>query len=300
MQLQEAIDEFILYIDIERNFSAHTITSYTLDLNMFLEFLIRNNRSLELEDINKLIVRRFIQEKVKLNNLKPNTIHRKISSLRSFSKYCTQERLLQNDFMIGIERPKRENKLPVYMTLQELQKLFHYLDHNTERFALRNNLMFKLLATSGIRRSELSSLIWEQIDLNNQVMKIYGKGKKERLIPLHPIVIPLLKKYYESLLEYQLHPTQPVFLNKNGDYLNPRGLHKIFKETLAKANLPPQRFSLHHLRHTFATLLLQENKENADLRIIQELLGHESLATTQVYTHIDFNQKRKAINTFKL
>ncbi|WMT18525.1 tyrosine-type recombinase/integrase [Parageobacillus toebii] len=131
-------------------------------------------------------------------------------------------------------------------------------------------------------------------------MRIYGKGKKERLLPLHPMVVPLIKSYMESLEEYQLHPSQPVFLNKNGKKLNPRGLHKIFKEILQKAGLPPQRFSLHHLRHTFATLLIQENKENVDLRTVQELLGHESLVTTQVYTHVDFEQKKKAIETFNI
>lgn len=91
-----------------------------------------------------------------------------------------------------------------------------------------------------------------------------------------------------------------MLLNKRGEKINPRGLHKVFKETLEKAGLPPKRFSLHHLRHTFATLLLQENKENVDLRILQELLGHESLATTQVYTHVDFNQKKKAIESFNI
>lgn len=108
----------------------------------------------------------------------------------------------------------------------------------------------------------------------------------------------------ESLEEYQLHPSQPVFLNKNDKKLNSHGLHKLFKEILQKAGLPPQRSSLHHLRHTFATLLIQDNKENVDLRVdlrtVQELLGHKSLVTTQVYTHVDFEQKKKAIETFNI
>lgn len=300
MQLQQAIDEFILYIEIERNYSENTISSYELDLNMFHDFLVSHNRSLDVNEINKTIVRRFIQEKIVKDNLKPRTMHRKISSLRSFTKYCTQENILENDFMIGIERPRTDDKLPVYMTLPELRKLFKYLDKNIGRFGIRNNLMFKLLATSGMRRSELVSLIWEQIDLTNNTIKVYGKGKKERLVPLHPITLPLFETYRSSSLEYQLHPSQPVFLNRSGNRLNPRGLHKIFKETLERAGLPSQRFSLHHLRHTFATLLLQENKENVDLRIVQELLGHESLATTQVYTHVDFSEKQKAIHSFVL
>ena len=220
---------------------------------MFHDFLIAHGRSLHLNDINKTIVRRFIQEKVTKDQLKPRTLHRKISSLKSFTKYCTQENFLDNDFMTGIERPKVDDKLPVYMTLPELRKLFGYLDQNTSRFALRNNLMFKFLATSGMRRSELVGLIWEQINLDSKTVTIYGKGKKERLVPLHPITIPLFEKYHMSRLEHQIHPSQPVFLNKNGNALDPRGLHKIFKEILEKAGLPPQRFSLHYLRHTFAT-----------------------------------------------
>ena len=114
------------------------------------------------------------------------------------------------------------------------------------------------------------------------------------------MVVPLIKSYMESLEEYQLHPSQPVFLNKNDKKLNSHSLDKIFKEILQKAGLPPQRSSLHHLRHTFATLLIQENKENVNLRTVQELLGHESLVTTQVYTHVDFEQKKKAIETFNI
>lgn len=114
------------------------------------------------------------------------------------------------------------------------------------------------------------------------------------------MVVPLIVDYKNSFSEYLLHPSQPVFINKNGDRLNPRGLHKIFKEILGKSGLPPKRFSLHHLRHTFATLLIQENKENVDLRIVQDLLGHESLVTTQVYTHVDFEQKKNAIDSFNI
>lgn len=169
---------------------------------------------------------------------------------------------------------------------------------------MRNHLLFKLLATTGMRRSEIVELTWEQIDLSNNSIRIYGKEKNERLLPLHPMVVPLIKSYMESLEEYQLHPSQPVFLNKNDKKLNSHGLHKLFKEILQKAGLPPQRSSLHHLRHTFATLLIQDNKENVDLRVdlrtVQELLGHKSLVTTQVYTHVDFEQKKKAIETFNI
>ena len=122
--------------------------------------------------------------------------------------------------------------------------------------------MFKLLATTGMRRQELVDLNWEQLDLAHETIRIIGKGKKERLLPLHQLVVPLLKTYKASLKEYQTHPFEPVFLNKNGERLDPRGLHRIFKTQLEKAGLPPHRFTLHHLRHTFATLMLQQVRMN--------------------------------------
>jgi site-specific recombinase XerD len=140
-----------------------------------------------------------------------------------------------------------------------------------------------LLATTGLRRQELVDLNWEQVDMENQTVRVMGKGNKERLLPLHPMVLPLFHTYRETRQEFQRHPSQPVFLNRNGQRLDPRGLHRIFKQELKKAGLPPARFSLHHLRHTFATLMLQNNVQ-VDLRTLQELLGHESLSTVSVIT----------------
>ncbi|WP_249365297.1 tyrosine-type recombinase/integrase [Cytobacillus citreus] len=198
--------------------------------------------------------------------------------------------------------------------MEELKKLFSFLEQDPHPLAFRNETMIKMLATTGMRRQELVDLTWEQIDFYNGTVLVFGKGKKECLPPLHSMMLPLLKKYKESLKEYQTHPEEPVFRNKNGKVLNPWGLHVIFKEVLKKACLPPHRFSLHHLRHTFSTLLLQQVKaenedefgdvshmpqEKVDIRTLQELLGHESLANTQVYTHIDFESKKKTIASFR-
>ncbi|TDY05374.1 UNVERIFIED_CONTAM: phage integrase family protein [Lysinibacillus xylanilyticus] len=173
------------------------------------------------------------------------------------------------------------------MTLTDLKQLFDYLERSQSRFSIRNELMFKLLATTGLRRSELVSLTWEQVDLVNETIRIDRKGKKERILPLHPHLMPLLASYKASLRAYQIYQTEPVFLN-NRKTLDPRGLHVIFKDMLKNAGLPPTRFTLHHLRHTFETLMLQQNKENVDLRTLQELLGHESITSTQVYTYVEF------------
>ncbi|MCP8970799.1 tyrosine-type recombinase/integrase [Ectobacillus ponti] len=301
MLITETIDEFLMYLEVERNYAENTIRAYAYDLMLFEGFLRNSRRSMmEIEEIRPVNIRRFVQEQVREAGASPRTMQRRISCLKALSRFCVRERFIDQDFTVGIEVPKIEQNLPVYMTLEELQKLFRFLESDTRPLALRNELIFKLLATTGMRRQELVDLNWDQLNLDNQTIRIKGKGKKERLLPLHPIVLPLFQTYMETLDEYQKHSSQPVFLSKNKKVMNPRGLHVLFKNILEKAGLPPTRFSLHHLRHTFATLLLQENKENVDLRLLQELLGHENLSSTQVYTHIDFEQKRKAIGTFKI
>ncbi|QGM30162.1 tyrosine-type recombinase/integrase [Bacillus sp. N3536] len=314
MDLQQAVDEFLLYLKVEQNYSTETIKSYELNLARFHQFLKQHHRSCELQDLNRSIVRRFIQDQMMNANMKPRTIQRRISGLMSFCKYVLKERLIDTDFMVDIKPPKSDFMLPVYMNLSELRQLFLSLEQAQRRLARRNEAMFKLMATTGMRRQELVTLTWGQLDFYNQTIRIFGKGKKERLLPLHPSVLPVLEKYKSALRDHLTHPTEPVFLNKNGHPINPRGLHVVFKEVLRNAGLPPARFSLHHLRHTFATLLLQQPtvqkldadghthviSEKVDLKTLQELLGHESLASTEVYTHIDFASKKKAIDSFDL
>jgi integrase/recombinase XerD len=282
MNYVQATDDYLIYLEVEKNYSVNTLKSYAYDLNLFSHFLQQNNRSLNLGEITSPSVRRFVQDQVINHGIKPRTLQRRISCLKSFSQFCLKENYMKVDFMAGIQAPKSDKDLPIYMTLPDLNKLFSFLERDHRSLALRNELMFKLLATTGMRRQELVDLTWEQIDLSNQTLRVKGKGKKERLLPLHPIVIPLIIEYQKQLLEAQTHYSEPIFYNRNGE----------------KAELPSHRFSLHHLRHTFATLLLQENKDKVDLRTLQELLGHESLATTSMYTHIDFEQKKRAINSF--
>jgi site-specific recombinase XerD len=176
-----------------------------------------------------------------------------------------------------------------------------FLEKREHIYGLRDELLFKLLATTGMRRSECVSLTWDQVDLENNTILIRGKGKKERLLPLHSLVIPLFKQYMDTLAEEKRHPDEPVFTTHRGKAFNPRSLHRLFKLMLSQSGLPAHRFSLHHLRHTFATLLLQgTDGDKVDLRTLQELLGHENMSTVSVYTHIDLSQKKKAIDSFHL
>ncbi|MET3289324.1 UNVERIFIED_CONTAM: site-specific recombinase XerD [Brevibacillus sp. OAP136] len=299
MEIKRAMDEFLCYMEVERNVSVHTIRSYAYDLQVFAVFLRKVHNTSDLDQIYNSTIRRFIQDQVIQHQTQPRTLQRRISCLKSFSRFCTKENWISLDFMTGIQAPKADKKVPVYMKLFELQKLFRFLEQDHHKFSLRNHLMFKLLASTGMRRQELVDLTWEQIDFELNSVRIFGKGKKERILPLHPMVVPLILEYLEQLEPFQRHITEPIFLNYTGKKLNPRGLHRIFKEALKKADLPPHRFTLHHLRHTFATMLLRshDGAHKIDIRTLQELLGHESLATTSIYTHVDLEQNKHAIES---
>jgi site-specific recombinase XerD len=147
-----------------------------------------------------------------------------------------------------------------------------------------------------MRRQEIVDLVWDQFDFANHTLRVHGKGNKERLVPLHPSFLPLFEHYRSTLALHRLHGSEPAFTNRYNQAMNPRGLHRIFKYELERAGLPPRRFSLHHLRHTFATLLLQNSEQKTDLKTLQDLLGHESLATTGIYTHVDFHEKQKVVD----
>lgn len=257
MNVQQAADDFLHYLEIEKNCSIETIRSYAYDLHCLVQFLRTSDRSLVLADVTSSTIRRFIQDQVLTHQVKPRTMQRRISCFKSFSKFCSKEHWINEDFMLGIQAPKADKKLPIYMRLSELQKFLSFLKTHEHPYALRNELMFKLLATTGMRRSELVGLTWVQIDLESNTILILGKGNKERLLPLHAMVIPLFQRYRESLLEERLHPDEPVFMSYRHKALDPRSLHRLFKELLSRAGLPAHRFSLHHLRHNFATLLLQ-------------------------------------------
>lgn len=178
MKLHHAIDDYLAYVEVEKNCSVHTIHAYSFDLHCLERFLTNHGRSLDLTDITASTIRRFIQDQVLNHQIKPRTIQRRISCLKSFSTYCVKENYIQLDFMAGIIAPKGDHKLPHYMELAELQQFIRYLEKDRHPFALRNEALFKLLATTGMRRGEIIDLTWEQIDLKGNTVLVNGKGKK--------------------------------------------------------------------------------------------------------------------------
>ncbi|WP_286133599.1 site-specific integrase [Bacillus sp. AFS096315] len=174
MNLIDIFDEFLLYLQVEKNYSLCTIDSYHHDFQCLLHFLKANNRSTTLEDLSPALIRRFTQDQVIRHQVKPRTVQRRISSLKSFSRFCLKVQFTTKDFTAGIEAPKHDKLLPVYMTLNELKMLFNYLEKDDRPSSFRNELIFKLFATSGMRRQELVDLTWQQIDFHQQTIRILG------------------------------------------------------------------------------------------------------------------------------
>ncbi len=186
MELQQAFDEFLLYLEVEQNYSEHTLTGYESDLHALLRFLTVHKRSTMLQELNPTIIRRFIQYQRTKTFVSPRTLQRRISSLKSFCTFCLKEKFIDEDFMAGIKAPKSDSKLPVYMNLEELKQLFSSLENDNGPLSLRNEALFKLMATTGMRKSELVHLTWQQLDFYNETILILGKGKRNASSPSIP------------------------------------------------------------------------------------------------------------------
>lgn len=278
--MNKLIDDYEKYLTLERNYSPNTIKAYLNDLNNFNEYIKKDLLSITSNDIRKYL--KFI------NNLTNKTISHNISSLKSFYNYLESIELINYNPTNEIDRPKLEQTIPTYLTLEEVSKL---LDIKVENeYNARDKAILELLYSSGIRISELTSMELSNIDLDDCLIRIMGKGSKERIIPLGDYAIDALKEYINKY-RHQLNKknTTYVFLNNRGGKLSRQFIFKTIKNYALKKGIK-KNISPHTLRHTFATHLL---KNGADLRIIQELLGHENLSTTQIYTHLT-NEKLKS------
>lgn len=271
---------FLLHLQ-NQNFSAHTVAGYGEDLQEFVTFCARHGWT-KTQDFTLSAVRAFLATLVQHRPAR-NTILRKIASLRSFAHFLLdQGQLTQNPFKL-LPAPKRERLLPKFLTLQEVDKL---LDTAGEqgRFAVRNKALFELIYSSGLRRSEVTGLKIADVDFFNGVVKVLGKGNKERFVPVTDEALQAIKEYLAHRANPQ--PQDALFLNKNGTPLTGDGLAYVFKN-LAISSGVARKVSPHSLRHSFATHLLNSG---CDLRSLQEMLGHKTLSATQVYTHVSLDK----------
>jgi tyrosine recombinase XerC len=270
--MERYIEKFIRYLEIEKNYSEHTITNYRLDLEDFRQFLGQS----DIESVDYLTLRKYLAL-LKEKNLTTRSISRKISALRSFFKFLTREGLLKANPILVLSSPKMEKHLPQFLTEDETRRLIESAASADER-TLRDRAILETFYSTGIRISELVGLDTEDIDFIGGIVKVMGKGKKERIVPIGDHAIKAIREY----LDKRKKPSPAVFLNKSGKRISDRGVRNIVEKYIRLASLK-QGVSPHTLRHSFATHLLDRG---ADLRSVQELLGHANLSSTQIYTHL--------------
>ncbi|WP_092983701.1 site-specific tyrosine recombinase/integron integrase [Lacicoccus qingdaonensis] len=286
MVLKQRFLDRLLY---QRNLSAHTIKSYAKDLDEFHDFL--KSEGLNISTFKYMDARNYLAMLYD-KGLKRATVSRKISSLRSYYHFLIEHGEVENHPFINLPFPKKEKALPTFLYENEIDALFESLDQSSKMY-LRDKAILELLYATGIRASELISLKTDRIDFDYMIIKVYGKGNKDRIVPFNEMTKSSLKEYIGHFKKH-IDESGSLWLNYRYEPLTVRGLRHVLDMMVKRS---AQNFDLHphKLRHSFATHLLNNG---ADIRAVQELLGHESLQTTQKYTHISKEQLRKTyLNT---
>lgn len=277
--MKEDINKFLDYLKYERNYSDHTITGYQNHLELFLEFL-NNKKISNYNEVEYNIMRNYINYLYE-KKYESKSICNHISSLRSFFKYLKNEEIIRNNPMVLIQNPKLEKKLPKYLYYEDVEKVLNVPDLNTD-VGKRDALILELLYVTGIRVSELVNIKLSDISYNEKKIKIKGKGNKERIVLYGNRCKELLDKYLSVRNNFLKDNNEYLILGVKGKQINDRMVRTIINEISEKASVN-LKISPHTFRHTFATHMLNEG---ADLRSVQELLGHENLSTTTIYTHV--------------
>ncbi|MFA5244078.1 MAG: tyrosine-type recombinase/integrase [Pedobacter sp.] len=274
------IDRFIRFLQFEKRFSPNTVTAYKKDLEQFSSFLLTGGN--HLQNIDHQHVRGWMVELME-HGADPKTINRKISSLRSFYKFLQREDLIQFNPMVQVKGPKTPKRLPVIITEQKMDYLLDSSNIFSDDFSgYRDRLIIELLYGTGMRLSELVGLKEENFNSYEQYIKVLGKRNKERIIPLNSSLAKSIENYINLKITQKFDTRSSVLIVTNeGRDVYPKFVYRIVKSVLSMVSTHKKR-SPHILRHSFATALLDHG---ADLNAIKELLGHSSLAATQVYTH---------------
>lgn len=270
---------------VERGLSENTINSYGIDLKLFLEYL-RENEIPSFKQVNKEVIVNYMQSE-KNNNKANSSILRSVSSLRKFFQYLAQEKIIEKDPMLLIDTPKKKQHLPQVLTKEEVEKLLRS-PNNGQVLGLRDRAMLELMYATGLRISEIINLKLEDLHLTMGTLQTLGKGHKERIVPVGDEAIKWVNRYLEEARPKLLKQKRSnyLFLNFHGNNLTRQGVWKNLKAEVRKAGIQ-KNITPHTLRHSFATHILENG---ADLRIVQELLGHADISTTQIYTHLSNKQ----------
>ncbi len=304
MKSETLISEFIESLDSEKAYSANTCRAYRTDLKAFAEFAAKNQpvrRSrrgdgakcpqFKIETVDALTIRLYLGYLYKKK--RKTTIGRKLSAIRSFFRYLVRAGIVRDNPAEQILSPKQEKYIPSYLTVDDVFRLLDNIGHNS-LLDLRNRALFETLYSSGIRVSELAGLNEFDVDYSAKVIRVMGKGSKQRIVPVGEKALQAIQTYRAGFGK-NVRPGQsvsggPLFLNKNGTRLSTRSIARIINKLARQCGLTVP-VSPHTMRHSFATHMLDAG---ADLRAVQELLGHKSLSTTQKYTHVSIDRLMEA------
>ena len=288
MTNEEVIRQFSNYIESEKHYSAHTLTSYLNDIQNLIHFLNKEQFG-DLYTVSPRIARFYVA--TLHENYSPKSIARKISSVRTLFQFLTNDDVIKDNPFLDIDLPKKEKKLPKFIYPDEIDNLFNSIDTSTP-LGKRNYLLLEFLYGTGVRVSELCAIKLNDIDYFQDLVLIHGKGGKDRYVPLHKRLIDEITDYVlttrKELLKHG--DDKHLFLNHRGKGITTRGVRLIINQILLHSG-ESLKISPHTLRHTFATHLLNNG---ADLRSVQELLGHESLSSTQIYTKVSKDKLKES------
>ena len=287
MKKEEILDNFFKVLKSEYNYSFYTIKNYKLDLTLFFDFLNKSNINyLYLNKDNVLAYLKYLDKM----NLKNSTISRRISALRTFYNYLMNEGLINSNIFLNVKNPKLEKKLPNYLNYTEMEELLESIDISTDE-GLKRRLLIEMFYSTGCRVSEIINIKVKDIDFLNKKIRIMGKGSKERIVYYGDYAKKYLDKYLSKGMDKDY-----LFVNKHGDKYTVEEIELIVKDIMKHLSIKTH-VTPHTLRHTFATHLLNNG---ADIRSVQELLGHSNLSTTGIYTHVSSDRLKEVyFKTFK-
>lgn len=295
MWLHGLMEAFIDYLRNQKGYSKHTVRNYHIDLKQFLDFLgareeltAGEHTGLKPEAVNPLIIREYLGSLY--GRLSRTTIARKLSAVRSFFLFLEKRNLRTGNPAVDISTPKLEKYLPIYLPVDDVFRLLESREQK-KPLDLRNLAILEVLYSCGIRASELEGLNLSSIDFDERLMSVIGKGNKERIVPIGRKALETVRNYLVAIQNLRkktggLSQDAPLFLNFRGGRLSTRSIGRILKKYAIASGLSPE-ISPHSMRHSFATHLLDGG---ADLRSVQELLGHKNLSTTQKYTHVSLGR----------
>ncbi|MBR4454023.1 MAG: tyrosine recombinase [Bacteroidales bacterium] len=295
---QDAISDFRVFLKIDKSLSNNTIYAYEHDIKMFSDFLCQDEtKTVGIEDLNEKEVRRFLAYLATLDYISEATQARVLSGLKTFCKFLIYNGQINENSLELVEAPKLSRKIPEVLTLEEIDNMEATFDIDNKPDQKRNRCMIELMYSCGLRVSELVNLKKENLFFKQSYIVVKGKGNKERIVPIGTKAQDKVNEYLRDVrshIQVQAGEEPYIFLNRSGKHLTRIFVYQMIKKAAAAAGVK-KTISPHTLRHSFATHLLQGG---ADLRSIQVMLGHESITTTEIYTHIDVQYLKETIMTY--